>query len=70
MRLMLHADVDEHRRAVEEVSGVKVRLAQWLGRWRERRVVHEQTRQTSAARQAARTAEAQRQGPPYGQGGG
>jgi hypothetical protein len=52
------------------VRMVKTRLARWLGRWRERRLVREQTRQTSTARQAARASEAQRQGPPYGQGGG
>ena len=43
-----------------KVSMVKARLARWVSRWRERRLAREQTRQTPAARQAARTAEGQR----------
>jgi len=39
---------------------VKTRLGQWISRWRERRLARAQTRQTSATRQAARDAEAQR----------
>jgi len=39
---------------------VKARLGQWISRWRERRLARAQTRQTSATRQAARDAEAQR----------
>lgn len=39
---------------------VKTRLARWFSRWRERRLVREQKRQTPATRQAARAAEAQR----------
>jgi hypothetical protein len=47
---------------------VKTRIARWAGRWRERRLVRKQTRQTSAARQAKRAAEAGRSH-PMGQGG-
>lgn len=47
---------------------VKTRIARWVGRWRERRVVRDQTRQTSAARHAKRAAEAGRSH-PMGQGG-
>ena len=43
-----------------KVSMVKTRLAQWVSRWRERRLAREQKRQTSATRQATRDAEAQR----------
>jgi hypothetical protein len=43
-----------------KVSMVKTRLAQWVSRWRERRLAREQKRQTSAARQAVRDTEAQR----------
>ena len=43
-----------------KVSMVKARLARWVSRWRERRLAGEQTRQTSAARQATRAAEGQR----------
>ena len=39
---------------------VKTRLAQWVSRWRERRLAREQTRQTPTAQQAKRVAEAQR----------
>ena len=39
---------------------MKTRLARWAGRWRERHLVRKQTRQTSAARQAKRAAEAGR----------
>ena len=39
---------------------VKARLAQWVSRWRERRLAREQTRQTSAAREATRAAKGQR----------
>jgi hypothetical protein len=47
---------------------VKTRIARWVGRWRERRLVREQTRQASAARQAKRAAEAGRSH-PLGHGG-
>jgi hypothetical protein len=43
-----------------KVSMVKTRLAQWVSRWRERRLAREQKRQTSATRQATRDVEAQR----------
>lgn len=43
-----------------KVRMVKTRLAQWVSRWRERRLAREQKRQTSATRQATRDAEAQR----------
>jgi hypothetical protein len=43
-----------------KVSMVKTKLAQWVNRWRERRLAREQTRQTSAARQATRAAEGER----------
>jgi hypothetical protein len=43
-----------------KVSMVKAKLAQWVSRWRERRLAREQTQQTSAARQATRAAEGQR----------
>jgi len=43
-----------------KVSTVKTSLAQWVSRWRERRLAREQKRQTSATRQAARDAQAQR----------
>ena len=42
-----------------DVSG-QARLAQWVSRWRERRLAREQTRQTSVGRQAKRDAEVQR----------
>ena len=51
---------------VKEGGMVKTRIARWVGRWRERRLVREQTRQTSAARQAKRAAEASH---PLGHGG-
>lgn len=47
---------------------VKTRIARWAGRWRERRLVREQARQTSAARQAKRAAEGGRSH-TMGQGG-
>jgi hypothetical protein len=43
-----------------KVGMVKTRLTRWFGRWRERRLVREQTKQTSGARQAKRAAEGQR----------
>jgi hypothetical protein len=43
-----------------KVSMVKTRLTRWISRWRERRLAREQTRQTSAARQATRDTERQR----------
>jgi hypothetical protein len=43
-----------------KVSMVKAKLAQWVSRWRERRLAREQTQQTAAARQATRAAEGQR----------
>jgi hypothetical protein len=39
---------------------VTTRLAQWVSRWRERRLAREQTRQSSTTRQATRDAQAQR----------
>src|SRR5262249_51450826 len=47
---------------------VKTRFGRWVGRWRERRLVREQTRQASAARQAKRAAESGRSH-PLGHGG-
>ena len=52
----------------EEVGVVKNRIAGWASRWRERRLVREQARQTSAARQAKRAAEGGRSH-TLGQGG-
>jgi hypothetical protein len=52
----------------EEVGVVKTRIAGWVSRWRERRLVRVQTRQTSATRQAKRAADAGRSH-PTGQGG-
>jgi hypothetical protein len=53
---------------VKKGGVVKTRIARWAARWRERRLVRKQTRQTSAARQAKRAAEAGRSH-PMGQGG-
>jgi hypothetical protein len=39
---------------------VKTRIAQWVSRWRERRLAREQKQQTSGTRQATRDAAAQR----------
>ena len=39
---------------------VMTRLAEWISRWRERRLAREQTRQTPATRQATRDTQAQR----------
>jgi hypothetical protein len=43
-----------------KVSMVKAKLAQWVSRWRERRLAREQTRQTPAGREATRSTEGQR----------
>ncbi len=61
--LCLRADVGGHHKpgiSRRKVRMVKTRLAQWISRWRERRLAREQTRQTPATRQATRDTQAQR----------
>ena len=59
-----------HRSSLKVKKGgmMKTRISQWVGRWRERRLVREQTRQTPAARQAKRAGQAGRSH-TMGQGG-
>jgi hypothetical protein len=53
---------------VKTVGMMKTRISGWVGRWRERHLAREQKRQTSAARQAKRAAQAG-QSHTLGQGG-
>ena len=43
-----------------QVRMVKARLTRWVSQWRERRLAREQTKQTSAVRQASHAAEGKR----------